>query len=30
LRWNTCARLLMRNPQLQPGGRERHEPIMSE
>jgi len=30
LRWNTCARLLMRNPHLQPGPRERSEPIMSE
>lgn len=30
LRWNTCARLLMQNPQLQPGERERREPIMSE
>ena len=30
LRWNTCARLLMRNPHLQPGRRERGEPIMSE
>ena len=30
LRWNTCARLLMRNPHLQPGARERSEPIMSE
>lgn len=30
LRWNTCARLLMRNPHLQPRARERSEPIMSE
>ena len=30
LRWNTCARLLMRNPHLQPGERERGEPILSE
>ena len=30
LRWNTCARILMRNPHLQPGQRERGEPIMSE
>lgn len=30
LRWNTCARLLMRNPHLQPAPRERSEPIMSE
>ena len=30
LRWNTCARLLKRNPHLQPGSRERTEPIMSE
>jgi hypothetical protein len=30
LRWNTCARLLKRNPHLQPGTRERTEPIMSE
>jgi len=30
LRWNTCARLLMRNPHLQPGPSERTEPIMSE
>lgn len=30
LRWNTCARLLMRNPHLKPGPQERTEPIMSE
>jgi hypothetical protein len=30
LRWNTCARLLMQNPHLQPSARERGEPIMSE
>ena len=30
LRWNTCARLLMRNPQVQPAPQERAEPIMSE
>lgn len=30
LRWNTCARFLMRNPHLQPSPRERTEPIMSE
>ena len=30
LRWNTCARLLMRNPHLKPGPQERSEPIMSE
>jgi|SRR5579871_67485 len=30
LRWNTCARMLMRNPQLQPAPQERAEPIMSE
>ena len=30
LRWNTCARLLMRNPHLKPGQQERSEPIMSE
>jgi hypothetical protein len=30
LRWNTCARLLARNPQVQPAPDERGEPIMSE
>jgi hypothetical protein len=30
LRWNTCVRLLLRNPQLQPAPQERTEPIMSE
>jgi hypothetical protein len=30
LRWNTCVRLLMQNPHLQPSERERGEPIMSE
>lgn len=30
LRWNTCARLLMQNPHLQPSPQERGEPIMSE
>jgi len=30
LRWNTCARLLARNPQVQPAPQERAEPIMSE
>jgi hypothetical protein len=30
LRWNTCARLLMRNPRIQPAPQERSEPIMSE
>lgn len=30
LRWNTCARILMGNPHLQPGQKERGEPIMSE
>jgi hypothetical protein len=30
LRWNTCARVLMRNPQLQPEPEERPEPIISE
>jgi hypothetical protein len=30
LRWNTCARLLMQNPHLQPSTHERGEPIMSE
>ncbi|PWU12285.1 MAG: hypothetical protein C5B51_00930 [Terriglobia bacterium] len=30
LRWNTCARLLMRNPQLQAAPHEPAEPIMSE
>jgi hypothetical protein len=30
LRWNTCARFLMRHPHLQPEMEERVEPIMSE
>ncbi|MGH9721662.1 MAG: hypothetical protein ACRD8O_15750 [Bryobacteraceae bacterium] len=30
LRWNTCARLLMRNPHLQPSAEPDAEPIMSE
>lgn len=30
LRWNTCARVLMRNPQLKPVPEERQEPILSE
>ena len=30
LRWNTCVRLLARNPQVQPAPEERAEPIMSE
>jgi len=30
LRWNTCARVLMRNPQLKPAPEERQEPILSE
>ena len=30
LRWNTCARLLARNPQVQPASNEPAEPIMSE
>ena len=30
LRWNTCARLLMRHPHLQPGAELPAEPIMSE
>jgi hypothetical protein len=30
LRWNTCLRLLARNPQVQPAPQERAEPIMSE
>ncbi|MBV8729911.1 MAG: hypothetical protein JO336_08890 [Acidobacteriia bacterium] len=30
LRWNTCARVLMRNPQLQLAPEERQEPILSE
>lgn len=30
LRWNTCVRLLARNPQVQPAPAERGEPIMSE
>jgi hypothetical protein len=30
LRWNTCARVLMRNPQLKPAQEERREPILSE
>jgi hypothetical protein len=30
LRWNTCARLLMRYPQLQPAPEQAMEPIMSE
>jgi hypothetical protein len=30
LRWNTCARLLERNPHLQPAAEEQVEPILSE
>ena len=30
LRWNTCARILMRNPNLRPRPDETHEPVMSE
>jgi hypothetical protein len=30
LRWNTCARLLMRHPDLQPAPEQHTEPIMSE
>ena len=30
LRWNTCARLLMRHPHLQPASEHHTEPIMSE
>ena len=30
LRWNTCARILMRNPNLRPRPDEAHEPVMSE
>lgn len=30
LRWNTCARLLERHPELQPAQEERAEPILSE
>ena len=30
LRWNTCARLLAKNPQLQPAPQESVEPIISE
>ena len=30
LRWNTCVRLLARNPHVQPATHERGEPIMSE
>ena len=30
LRWNTCARLLMRHPHLQPAPEQQTEPIMSE
>jgi hypothetical protein len=30
LRWNTCSRLLARNPQVQPASNEPAEPIMSE
>jgi tetratricopeptide (TPR) repeat protein len=30
LRWNTCARFLMRHPHVQPESEERTEPIMSE
>jgi hypothetical protein len=30
LRWNTCARVLMRNPQLKPAPEERQEAILSE
>ena len=30
LRWNACARLLLRNPQLEPRPEERAEPVLSE
>src|SRR5579864_2170897 len=30
LRWNTCARILMRNPNLRPRPDEAHEPVMGE
>jgi hypothetical protein len=30
LRWNTCARLLLRHPEIKPAPQERTEPIMSE
>ncbi|MEJ7812311.1 MAG: hypothetical protein WKG32_18010 [Gemmatimonadaceae bacterium] len=30
LRWNTCARVLMRNPHLAPSGEERYEPSLGE
>jgi hypothetical protein len=30
LRWNTCARLLVDNPQLRPGEREEYEPAFEE
>ena len=30
LRWNACARLLLRNPQLEPLPEERAEPVLSE
>jgi hypothetical protein len=30
LRWNTCARVLARNPQLKPAAEEHREAILSE
>jgi hypothetical protein len=30
LRWNTCARILMRNPNLRPRPEEAYEPVMGE
>ena len=30
LRWNTCARILMRNPNLRPKPDEAYEPVMGE
>ena len=30
LRWNTCARILMRNPELRPRGEEQFEPVLED
>lgn len=30
LRWNTCARILMRNPELRPRGEEKFEPVFDD
>jgi hypothetical protein len=30
LRWNTCARILMRNPELRPRREDRFEPVLED